>query len=107
MGKNLSDLIEFVGKHVVFNAEHYPELKDASEKEKFIFAIRHSALHFSKTAGKIAVVAEDVDHGSEPDIAKLKEQVWKSLVNAFWLADKIDMTEEEIISSMEKKYSDK
>lgn len=105
MKNDLSSLIAFVGKNVIFDEKKYPELAGASEKERFLFALRHSGLHFAKTAGKVAAVGEDLDHGGEPDVAELKKQVWKSLVNAFWLADKIGMTEEEILDAIEKKYA--
>ncbi len=43
------------------------------------FAIRHSAIHFAKTAGKIAAVSEDADHGGKIKIDELKENVPKTL----------------------------
>jgi hypothetical protein len=45
-----------------------------------------------------------MDHGGELDIEELKKQTWKSLVNTLWLAEKIGMTEEEMLSAIEKKY---
>jgi hypothetical protein len=61
--KSLDELINFIATHVIFDKESYPELKDKNKEEIKVFAIRHSALHFAKTAGKIAAYSEDLEHG--------------------------------------------
>jgi len=68
----MNELIAYITDNYPFVEEKYPELKDATEQGRLKFAIRHLALHFSKTAGKIAAVSEDADHGEEIDIEKNK-----------------------------------
>ncbi|MFZ2886523.1 MAG: hypothetical protein WA021_01750, partial [Minisyncoccia bacterium] len=83
---------------------HYPELVGISEKKRLEFAIRHSALHFSKTTGKIAAASEDVDHGGELDIESIKENVPKAFINVLRLAEMVGMKESDIVTAIEKKY---
>ena len=61
MQGNIDQLISLIAKHFKFDEKTYPELKGASEEERLAFAVKHSALHFAKTAGKIAAVSEDAD----------------------------------------------
>jgi len=107
MDGNIDKLIKFIAEHFVFDENTYPELKDASEKERLAFAIRHSALHFSKTAGKVAAVSEDTDHSGEIDIASLKENIPKALINTLRLAELVGMSEKDLIKSIEDKFDDR
>ena len=86
MKRDLDKLIEFVGRHFVFDEQIYPELKGANEEKRLAFAVRHSALHFSKTAGKVAAVSEDVDHGGELDIETVKENIPKAIISTLKLS---------------------
>lgn len=104
MNGELDRLIAYIRDNFPFNEEAYPELKSATEEEKKKFAVRHSALHFSKTAGKIASVSEDTDHGEEIDQEKLEENIPKALINVLRLAEIIGMTEKDIIKALEEKY---
>lgn len=106
MEKYFDTLIEFVTKHNIFNEKKYPELAGATQEEIFRFAVKHSALHFSKVAGKVAAVSESVDHGGVTDVEELKKSISKTVVNALRLAEVIGMTGEEIIQRIEKQYSD-
>mgnify|MGYP001558950578 CR=1 FL=1 len=107
MEERINMLIQFVAKHHVFDENKYPELKDATPDEIVRFAIKHSALHFSKAAGKVATVSESVDHGGDIDAEELKKNISKTIVNALRLAEVIGMTGEDIIQRIEKQYSDK
>jgi hypothetical protein len=104
---SLTTVITYIGKHFVFDEKKYAALAGATEQQKLKYGINHSALHFAKTAGKIAAVSEGADHGAELDIAELKENVPKALINTLKLAELIGMTEEEIVAAIEKKYGDK
>ncbi len=101
----LDELIKLAGANVTFDETNYPALKDASDEQKLVFALHHSALHFSKTAGKLAAAVEDVDHGNDLDMENLKANVWKSFINTAWLAEKIGMPEAEIVAAIREKYS--
>jgi hypothetical protein len=67
MNENIDSLIQYIAEHFQFNEKGYSELHGASDDELLRFAIRHSALHFSKTAGKIAAISEGADHGRKMD----------------------------------------
>lgn len=42
--------------------------------------VRHSALHVSKLAGKLATAAEVIDHGETPDYTSVDEEVVADLL---------------------------
>lgn len=107
MEGNIDKLIKLIAKHFVFDEKTYPELKGANEEQRLKFAIRHSALHFAKTAGKIAATSEDTDHGGEIQIAELKINVPKALINILRLAELLNISEEDLIRAIEKKYDDR
>lgn len=107
MNGEIDKLIKFIAKHFPFDEKTYPELKGADEKKHLIFAIRHSAMHFAKTAGKIAAVSEDADHGTEIKINELKENASKALVNTLRLAELLNMSETDLIHAIEEKFGEK
>ena len=103
MKGEISRLIEIIAKRFPFDENHYPELRGASETERLLFAVRHSALHFAKTSGKIAAVSEDVDHGNALDMSDAKTSVTKALIDILRLAELLGMTEEDITKAIEEK----
>lgn len=107
MNGDIDKIITLVSKHIVFDENTYPSLKGKTDEEKFSFALNHYALHFSKTAGKIALVSEHADHGEEIDIEALRDNVPKALINVLRLAELVGMNEKEIIESIEARYSEK
>ncbi len=104
MKGELDQLIEHIVQYLPFDGTVYPELRDATDEQKLAFAVRHNALHFSKTAGRIAAVSEDVDHGGQLKIETLKSNVVDSLVSTLRLAEVIGMSEQEMISMIREKY---
>jgi|SRR3989344_6340439 len=100
--QDLDKLIEFIADNFKFNEQKYPQLKGVSKEEVLTFAIKHSALHFAKTAGKIAAVSENVDHGGELDIKELKENVSKSLINTLRLADLAGISDTELLKTIKE-----
>jgi hypothetical protein len=102
MDENIDSLIQYIAKHFVFNEKEYPELRGASDDEVLRFAIRHSALHFAKTAGKIATASEDIDHGKEIDIKAIKTDITKSLINTLRLAELFKMSGSELTALIKK-----
>ena len=107
MEKDIDKLIQFISEHFVFNEDVYPELKDVGEKERLNFAIRHLSLHFSKTAGKVTAVSEAVDHGRHVNVEELKANVPKALITTLRLAELVDVSGEDLIKAIEKKYGDR
>lgn len=82
----------------------YPTLGGMSEPEVRNFCVRHSALHFSKTAGQLAALAEALDHGSELRLEKLQKIAVNSVVNALKLADEAGLSANDIASEIRSKY---
>jgi len=107
MNGDIDKLIKFIAKYFPFDEKTYPELKGANKEKHLIFAIRHSAIHFAKTAGKIAAVSEDADHNRKIKIGELKENTSKSLINTLRLAELLNMSEDDLISAIEKKFGKK
>lgn len=107
MHGDIDKLIVFIAEHFKFDEATYPELKGASSEKRLEFAIRHSALHFSKTTGKIAAVSEDADHGGSLDIEAVKENVSKALISVLRLAELVGMSETDIVDAIEMKYKSK
>ena len=104
--QSLDSLIAFIAKNHPFNAEKYPELLGKDEDQRLVFALRHTALHFSKTAGKIAAVSEDVDHGGTVDMSDLRVNTVKSLINTLRLAELIGLSGADLMREIEEKYLD-
>ncbi len=106
MQGKLDKLIEFITQHYPFPKDVFPSLEGKTEEEKFIFAVRHVAMHFAKTAGKVVAVSEDADHTNKVDTEVLKDEIPKALINVLRLAALAGMSEKEIIQSIAEKYND-
>lgn len=104
MNETIESLMKYIAEQFQFNEKSYPELRGASEEEVLCFAIKHSALHFAKTAGKIAAASEDADHGGKMDIDGLKTNVAKSLINTLRLAELLKMSEAELLELVRKNF---
>jgi len=105
MHGDIDRLIKFTANNFIFDDKTYPELVNASDEKRLIFAIRHSALHLAKTSGKIATVGEAIDHGKEVDMAQLKIDIPKALITVLRLAEVIGMSGDDIIHAIEEKYN--
>ena len=104
MKRGIDELTQFISQHFLFNEAHYPELRNANDEQRLVFAIKHSALRLAKTAGKISAVAEDIDHGTKPNLDELRTNIPKALINTLRLAELVGMSEVDIIKAIEKKY---
>lgn len=102
----LADLIQLVEEHYVFTPDVYPELPN-DEGQTLRFALKHSALHFAKTAGQLATVCEALDHGADVDDATLRELTPKALINTLKLAELIGLTEQELLEAACNRYSNR
>jgi hypothetical protein len=83
----------------------YPEVPVENLSDTVTFCLRHSALHFSKTAGKLASFVEDADHGRFASFQTLESIVAASLVNSLKLADEIGLSGSEIIDAVRLKFA--
>lgn len=107
MKPDLDTLIEFITDNYPFTEETHAELKGLPEDVQLKFAINHLALHFSKTAGKIATVSEEANHSGDINIEALRTDIPKALINTLRLAKLIDMKGEEIVAALEEMYGQK
>ncbi len=105
--QQLDVLMGFVAKHFPFIEEKYPELRGKDEQEQLVFALRHLALHISKTAGKIAASSEDVDHGNGVNVQELRVNATKGIVTLLRLADVIGLKGEDLVKAMEEQFQDR
>ncbi len=101
---SLTTLITFIAHHFPFDEDHYPELIGKDKEQVLAFALRHSALHFAKTAGKIAAVSEAIDHGAKVDLEELRKNVPKALINTLRLAELVGVSEDDLVQAIEEKY---
>lgn len=104
MNETIESLTKYIAEQYEFTEKKFPELRGASEDEVLRFAIKHSALHFAKTAGKIATASEGADHGKQMDIQELKTNVTKSLINTLRLAELVKMSEAELLELVRKNF---
>lgn len=95
----LTSLLESVAAHYVCDAQSYPALAGADAAATQQFVVRHSALHFAKSAGALAGLSESVDHGNALDLQALRALVPKALVNALKLAEVAGMSATELATA--------
>ncbi len=99
METNLDTLMELTAKRFPADEENYPSLIGKTDEEKLVYQI----LHLTKRCGKFANVIEGYEHGGkELDIAELKDQVPKGVIDILRIAQTLGMTGEEIVKAMEK-----
>jgi len=93
---DLSSLMLFIGERYTFTDKNYPGLDQLTPEQRKVFAVRHSQLHMSKSAGAIATEAEAADHGGQMDQERLKVATTKMLINSLKLAEELGMTPEDL-----------
>jgi len=98
----LDELRSFVVAALPVNAMNYPKLP--TDSDAVVFCVKHSALHFSKTSGQLAALAEQMDHGEPADLSAATKIVANSLVNALKLAEELSIPTENIMSYLTGKY---
>ncbi len=101
----LDELIDLVSDLFPVDEAHYPALRYQPSGPDVEFCLRHSALHFSKTAGRLAAWVEDADHGKFAKIEALESIVAAGLINSLKLADEIGVSGTEILSRIKQRYS--
>lgn len=104
MNETIESLTKYIAEQYQFTEKKFPALQGASDEEILRFAINHSALHFAKTAGKIAAASEGADHGKQMDTEELKTNVAKSLINTLRLAEVLKMSETELLDLVRKNF---
>lgn len=97
-------LIDAVSDLLPVNRSQYPDMPEQPGGNAVQFCLRHSALHFSKTAGRLAAFVESADHGSFQEIEKLEGIVAASLINSFKLADEIGLSGSRLVESIRLRF---
>lgn len=100
--ERIDDLRCYVAAILPVDVAHYPSLP---ENCVTAFCVKHSALHFSKTSGQLAALAESMDHGLSPDLSEATKIVANSLVNALKLAEELSISTDSILAFLHQKYS--
>ncbi len=104
MSTDLDKLMELVSKRFPADEENYPSLLGKTDEEKMAFLVEHQLLHMTKRVGKIATILEDYEHGGKKlDVAAVKEQIPKGVIDILRMAQTLGMTGEEITKAMETK----
>lgn len=101
--KDLKDASNFIKAKYKCTEVEYPKLSGLTKDDIDAFNVRHSSLHASKLAGKLAALSEDVDHGSELDREKAKDIIVKQLINVLILADRLDIEVEDLVAEIPEK----
>jgi hypothetical protein len=104
VGSSVDELIRLIAECLPVNGRVYPEAGAFDDAERLRFSVRHSALHFAKTAGQLAAVAEAADHGAEIRIEALRKITANSLVNAFRMAEVVGLSHADLNAFIAKKY---
>lgn len=100
--ERIDELRSFVAHALPVNEARYPSL--SPDDNAVAFCVKHSALHFSKTSGQLAALAEKLDHGAEADLEEATKIVANSLVNALKLAEELSISTSSILAFLEEKY---
>lgn len=103
--ESLDSLMYFVSDLLPVDAQQYPSAPLSSQSDAINFCLHHSALHFSKTAGRLAAFVEDADHGHFAKIQTLEGIVAASIVNSLKLAEEIGLTGSEIMQAVKAKFA--
>lgn len=103
MAKDLQELMNVVedvfrcDENVYWKLGHLP-------KEKWDYEIiSHSSRHLSKSAGKMAAICEDYEHGASFDKEKARDVVLSATATVCKLATMLDMSAEDLLKGVPDK----
>ncbi|ATW04431.1 hypothetical protein CHN51_13480 [Sphingorhabdus sp. YGSMI21] len=102
--QQLDELIELVSKLLPVTSVQYPKLDNEDGEPVANFCVRHSALHFTKTAGQLAAIAEAMDHGAVMNQSDLTKVAVNSLINSCKLASEIGISSSDLIQGINQKF---
>ncbi|MBI4095203.1 MAG: hypothetical protein HY435_03360 [Candidatus Liptonbacteria bacterium] len=102
---NLSELMSLVRDNWLFDEANYPQIRECSDSEQQLFALRHVLMHLAKALGKLSEIVEPLDHKSVPEPpnkATFEPIVRNFLINTLKLADIAGISPEELAESVIK-----
>ena len=98
---DLSELMSFIGERYKFNGDSYPKLRGVTDPDAIkAFALSHSLKHMNKSIGVLATESERLDHGGSMSSEALKKGTVKMFINVLKLAEELDITAEELGTSI-------
>lgn len=97
---DLSSLMTVIGNRYKFTSKDYPGFDVLSLQQQIEFIVRHSALHITKSAGKISAEAEAADHGLPMNRAELFTATTKMLVNVLKLAQELGYNADDLAANV-------
>lgn len=103
----LASLMRSIKEHHVFNNESYPGFEKLKDFEQRHFAIGHSALHLSKSVGRISGELESYDHGAQLNLEELRLNTVKLLMSTLRLASLLALEPDEIAETVDRIFEAK
>lgn len=101
----VAELMLMIAGYLPVTVAQYPSLAFRDHEPVASFCVQHSALHFSKTAGQLAAIAEAIDHGHAMEVTSIRKIAINSIINSFKLANEIGLTSDELIKGIHDKFN--
>ena len=100
----IEQLMRMIVEFLPVTSAQYPSLDTNGHEPIANFCVRHSALHFSKTAGQLAAIAEALDHGVNLQEANVRKIAVNSVINSFKLASEVGLSPTELVHEINLKF---
>jgi len=105
--KDLQELMDLVQRVFRCDPSVYWKLKHLPEDKWDNEIITHSALHLTKSAGKLAAISEAYEHGKPFDTEGAKEITLSALSTVLKTAKMLGMTAEDLFTGVPLVIQDK
>lgn len=96
--KTLTELMAHIAKVWTCDEARYPELAKLDAVGQKNFRLKHSVLHFNKSVGKLAALAETYDHEGTLSDAEAQLIATKLFVNSLKLAEEVGLSADDLLS---------
>jgi hypothetical protein len=105
MSMNAKSAFDYVNSRYIYNPENYPAMKNLSDNEQKVFALKHTLLHMQKNIdpisysqqaweGKVEFIFERNQEQTSVSL-KFREALVKMIVNYIKLAETLGISNEE------------
>lgn len=101
----IEELMAMISGYLPVTVDQYPSLGFRDHEPVANFCVQHSALHFSKTAGQLAAIAEAIDHGQALEETSVRKIAINSVINSFKLATEIGLSSDELLRGIHEKFN--
>lgn len=103
MAKDLQELMHIIDEVFQCNEEVYWKLGHLPKERWDNEIISHSSRHLSKSAGKLAGVCEDYEHGAAFDTETAKDAVLSAQATLLKVASMLGMSAEDLLEGVPNK----